>query len=106
RVDFISQPRSREHAVELVERGEIDAALEPYALHATANMRYLMSDYRQAEKGFFQRTGAYTINHLFALRREIFDEQPEVADKLLAALIEANSRADRYRDEKQRRDAA
>lgn len=106
RVDFIPQPRTREHAVELVERGEIDAALEPYALHATPHIRYLMADYREAEKSFFQRTGAYTINHLFALRREIVDEQPEVADKLLAALIEANSLADRYRDEKQRREAA
>jgi len=105
RVSFIPEPRTREHAVELVERGEIDAALEPYALHATPDMRYLMADYREAEKAFFQRTGAYTINHLFALRREIVDEQPEVADKLLAALIEANSLADRYRDEKQRREA-
>ena len=106
RVSFIPEPRTREHAVELVERGDIDAALEPYALHATPHMRYLMADYREAEKAFFQRTGAYTINHLFVLRREIVDEQPEVADKLLAALIEANSLADRYRDEKQRREAA
>lgn len=106
RVNFISQPRTREHAVELVERGEIDAALEPYALHATPHMRYLMSDYREAEKAFFQRTSAYTINHLFALRRDIVDERPEIAGSLLAALTEANSQADRYRDEKQRREAA
>jgi len=105
RVNFISQPRTRGHAVELVERGEIDAALEPYALHATPNMRYLMADYRQAEKTFFQRTGAYTINHLFALRQEIVDEQPQLADSLLAALTQANALADRYRDETQRREA-
>lgn len=105
RVDFIAQPRTREHAVELVERGDIDAALEPYALHATPNMRYLMTDYRQAEKLFFQRTGAYTINHLFTLRREIVDQQPRIAESLLTALTEANLVADRYRDEKQRREA-
>jgi 4,5-dihydroxyphthalate decarboxylase len=48
-VRFITEPRTREHAVELVERGEIEAALEPYHLHANPNMRYLMRDFRQAE---------------------------------------------------------
>ncbi len=105
RVNFISPPRTREHAVALVERVEIDAALEPYALHATPDMRYLMADYRQAEKVFFERTGAYTVNHLFALRQEIVDERPQIAETLLAALTQANALADRYRDEKQRREA-
>ncbi len=106
RVNFVSPPRTREHAVELVEQGEIDAALEPYALHANPNMRYLMSDYRRAEKEFFHRTGAYTTNHLFALREEIAKEHPSAVQNLFAALKEANFLADRYRDEKQRREAA
>src|SRR6266498_3223924 len=106
RVNFVSPLRTREHAVELVEQGEIDAALEPYALHANPNMRYLMSDYRRAEKEFFHRTGAYTTNHLFALREEIAKEHPSAVQNLFAALKEANFLADRYRDEKQRREAA
>src|SRR5262249_30547380 len=69
RVGFITTPRTREHAVELVERGEIDAALEPYALHATQNMRYLMTDYRRAEQEFFRRTGAYTRQSPFRFAR-------------------------------------
>jgi len=106
RVGFIPTPRTREHAVELVERGEIDAALEPYALHATQTMRYLMTDYRRAEQEFFRRTGAYTVNHLFALREEIVNNQPEIVGKLFAALTEANSLSERYRNESQRREAA
>ena len=106
RVNFVSPPRTREHAVELVEQGEIDAALEPYALHANPNMRYLMSDYRRAEEEFFHRTGAYTTNHLFALREEIAKEHPSAVQNLFAALKEANTMADRYRDEKQKREAA
>ncbi len=106
RVNFVSLPRTREHAVELVEQGEIDAALEPYALHANPNMRYLMSDYRRAEEEFFHRTGAYTTNHLFALREEIAKEHPSAVQNLFAALKEANTMADRYRDEKQKREAA
>ncbi|NIO09246.1 MAG: ABC transporter substrate-binding protein, partial [Deltaproteobacteria bacterium] len=30
RVQFITEPRTREHAIELLEQGELDAALEPY----------------------------------------------------------------------------
>jgi 4,5-dihydroxyphthalate decarboxylase len=106
RVNFISEPRTRERAVELVEKGEIDAALEPYALHASPNMRYLMTDYRRAEEEFFRRTGAYTTNHLFALREDIVKGNPEGVESLFAALKEANALADKYRDEKQRREAA
>jgi 4,5-dihydroxyphthalate decarboxylase len=106
RVEFVSPPRTREHAVQLVERGEIDAALEPYALHDNPNMRYLMNDYRSAEREFFKRTGAYTTNHLFALREEIAKERSSAVQNLFAALKEANSMADRYRDEKQRSEAA
>lgn len=105
RVNFIPPPRTREHAVQMVEQGEIDAALEPYALHDNPNMRYLMLDFRQAEKEYFRRSGAYTTNHLFALREGISTEHPWVVESLFAALKEANSLADRYRDEKQRSEA-
>jgi len=106
RVNFIAQPRSREHAVQLVEQGEIDAALEPYALHDNPRMRYLMPDFRQPEKDFFRRTGAYTTNHLFALREQTTQAHPEVIGRLFAALQLANSLADRYRNENQKREAA
>lgn len=106
RVQFIPPPLTREHAIELVEQGEIEAALEPYPLHANPKMRYLMEDFRRAEKEFFCRTGAYTINHLFALREEIAEAHPEIVRSLLMALREANALAERYRDENQRREAA
>jgi 4,5-dihydroxyphthalate decarboxylase len=106
RVRFIPDPRTREHAIEMVERGEIEAALEPYPLHTNPKMRYLMRDFRQAEEQFFRRTGAYTLNHLFALREEIGKEHPWAVETLLTALREANSQADRYRDEKQKSEAA
>jgi 4,5-dihydroxyphthalate decarboxylase len=106
RVNFVSPPRTREHAVELVERSEIDAALEPYALHNNPNMRYVMNDYRSAEREFFKRTGAYTTNHLFVVREEIAREHPSAVQNVFAALKEANSMADRYRGEEQRSEAA
>jgi 4,5-dihydroxyphthalate decarboxylase len=103
---FIPPPRTREHAIEMVEAGEIEAALEPFHLHTNPKMRYLMRDFRQAEECFFRRTGAYTINHLFALREEIGREYPLTVRNLFNALQEANSLADRYRDEREKNEAA
>jgi 4,5-dihydroxyphthalate decarboxylase len=105
-IRFIPAPRTREHAVELVEQGDIEAALEPYALHANPKMRYLMRDFRDAEKEYFHRTGAYTINHLFALREDIAKPNPGIVESLLIAFREANALADRYRDDKQRSETA
>lgn len=105
-VRFIPSPRTREHAVEMVEQGKIEAALEPYHLHDNPQMRYVMSDFRQAEKEFFRRTGAYTLNHLFVLREETAQAHPSAVQNLFAALKEANSLANRYRDEEQRSEAA
>ncbi len=106
RVHFIPPPRTREHAVEMVEEGKIEAALEPYQLHDNPNMRYLMRDFRRAEKQFFRRTGAYTLNHLFALREETAQEHPAAASSLFEVLKNANALADRYRDQKQKDEAA
>jgi 4,5-dihydroxyphthalate decarboxylase len=105
RVSFVPPPRTRESAMALVESGEIDAALEPYT---TPNIRYLMDDgvYREAERAFFRRTGAYTTNHLFALSTTVTDANPWVLNSMLAALTEANALADRYRNDKQKKEAA
>ena len=52
-VTFISPPRTREHAIELVEAGEIEAALEPYPMLANnPKLRHLVRDYpRMAARG-------------------------------------------------------
>lgn len=103
RVAFIAPPRTREQAMALVESGEIDAALEPYS---TPNIRYLMSNYREAEQKFFRRTGAYTTNHLFALSTVISEAHPWAVESMFTAMKEANDLANRYRNEKQRSEAA
>src|SRR5215468_235285 len=91
RVNFIPYPRTREHAVEMVQEGKIEAALEPYHLHDDPKMRYLMRDFRQAQKQFFRRTGAYTLNHLFALREKSVREHPAAVCSLFEALKDANA---------------
>jgi 4,5-dihydroxyphthalate decarboxylase len=107
RVSFISPPRTREHAIELVEQGEIDAALEPYpALLSNPKLRHIIRDYRKAEEDYFQRTGAFTVNHLFALREEVAEAHPWIVESLLTAFCEAETKADGYRNAKEKEEAA
>jgi 4,5-dihydroxyphthalate decarboxylase len=107
RVSFISPPRTREHAIELVEQGEIDAALEPYpALLSNPKLRHVIRDYRKAEEDYFKRTRAFTVNHLFALREEVAEAHPWIVESLLAAFCEAEAAADRYRNAKEKEEAA
>ena len=106
RVSFIASPRTREHAIELVEQGVIDAALEPYpALLSNPRLRHLVRDYRKAEEEYFQRNGAFTVNHLFALREEIAEAHPWMVESLLTAFREAEASADRYRSPQEKEEA-
>jgi 4,5-dihydroxyphthalate decarboxylase len=107
RVRLIPEPRTREHAIELLERGEIDAALEPYdSLAVNPNLRRIFPDHRRVEEDFFRRTGCFPINHLFVLKEEIAEANPWVVEGLLNAFREAEKVADRYRNEKQKEEAA
>ena len=106
RVRFIPAPRTREHAVELLERGELDAALEPYeALAANPKLRRIFPDYHRVEEEVFRRTGAFPINHLVVLREDIAAAHPEIVESLLTAFREAEGLAGRYRNEKQKAEA-
>ena len=107
RVRLIPEPRTRERAIEMLERGEVDAALEPYdALASNPKLRRIFPDHRRVEEDFFRRTGCFPINHLLVLKEEIADAHPWVDEGMLNAFREAESVADRYRNEKQKEEAA
>ncbi len=107
RVRLIPEPRTREHAIELLERGEVDAALEPYdALASNPKLRRVFPDHRRVEEDFFRRTGCFPINHLFVLKEEIAAAHPRIVEGLLDGFREAEAMGDRYRNEKQKEEAA
>lgn len=107
RVRLIPEPRTRERAIEMLERGEIDAALEPYdSLAVNPKLRRIFPDHRRVEEDFFRRTGCFPINHLFVLKEEIAEANPWVVEGLLNAFREAEAMGDRYRNEKQKEEAA
>ena len=104
-VRFIPHPRTREHAIELVEQGKSKPLSNP--ILCTPIRKCAISwRFSSGGKRIFHRTGAYTINHLFALREEVAKTHPEIVRNLLVALREANAIADGYRDEKQKSEAA
>ncbi|MGH7775500.1 MAG: ABC transporter substrate-binding protein [Candidatus Binatia bacterium] len=107
RVRLIPPPHKREHAVELVDQGEIDALLEPYeVLASNPKLRRLIPDFREAEVDYFHQIGALPINHTVVLREEIAQAHPWVVESLLNAFRESLSMADRYRDEREKKEAA
>ena len=107
RVRFIPAPRTREHAIEMLEREELDAALEPYdVLSANSKLRRIFADHHKVEAEFFRRTGAFPINHLLVLRECFADAHPWIVESLLNAFRQAESAADSYRSEKQKEEAA
>jgi 4,5-dihydroxyphthalate decarboxylase len=106
RVRLIPEPRTREHAIEMLERGEVDAALEPYdALASNPKLRRIFPDHRRVEEEFFRRTGCFPINHLFVLKEEIAAAHPRIVEGLLDGFRKAESLADRYRNDKQKAEA-
>jgi 4,5-dihydroxyphthalate decarboxylase len=103
RIHPVPPPRTREHAIELVEQGQIDAALEPYqALAANPKLRCLVSNYREAEAGYFRRTGAIPVVHTVVLREEIVEAHPWLPEALVNAFRRAQDSADSYRSEQER----
>jgi len=106
KVRFIPEPRTREHALELVEEGKIDAAFEPYGgLEERPKLRRLFDPHREVEADYFRRSGVFPIIHTLVLREGIAAEQPWILESLLRALRQARTLAERYMTERERDEA-
>ena len=76
-VNFISAPRTREHAIELVENGAIDAALEPYgSLAKNPKLRRLLKDHRSEEADYFRRNQVIPVIHTLVLQEKRVEKHP------------------------------
>jgi 4,5-dihydroxyphthalate decarboxylase len=99
-VNFIPSPRTREHAIELVENGAIDAALEPYgSLAKNPKLRRLLKDHRREEADYFRRTQVIPVIHTLVLQEALVAKQPWVVTSLLSAFRKARSLAEKYMNE-------
>jgi 4,5-dihydroxyphthalate decarboxylase len=105
-VNFIPPPRTREHAIELVENGAIDAALEPYgSLAKNPKLRRLLKDHHLVEADYFRRTQVIPVIHTLVLQEELVAKQPWIAESLLSAFRKARAVEEKYMTEEERNEA-
>jgi 4,5-dihydroxyphthalate decarboxylase len=78
---------------EMIDSGEIDAMMSPRMptcfLRGSPRVRRLFPDYRQAEMGYFKKTGLFPIMHVIVIKRAIYEKDPWVAQSLYKAFCEA-----------------
>lgn len=89
-ISRIPEPRTREHAVKLVESQQIDAALEPYSdLGRNPRLRRILEDPRREEEDYFRRTGVLPVIHTLVLHESAVKENPAIVAELMSAFQQA-----------------
>lgn len=78
---------------EMLAEGEVDAVIHPDIiapiLRQDPRVGRLFEDYRAEEEAYFRRTGIFPIMHATAIRSEILEEHPWVANNLAQAFERA-----------------
>jgi 4,5-dihydroxyphthalate decarboxylase len=76
--------------------GEVDALLIPWAprdvFSPEGTIVHLYRDFRAAELAYYQRVGYCPGLHVVAMRRDVFERDPSVAPRLVAAFDESKRR--------------
>jgi 4,5-dihydroxyphthalate decarboxylase len=72
---------------------ELDALMIPYPpkgfYDPDSPVVRLIPDFRTAEREYAARVGYYPAHHIIALKRDVFEQHPWVADRLLQAFSES-----------------
>jgi 4,5-dihydroxyphthalate decarboxylase len=72
--------------------GELQAVIYPERMHGE-DIRPLFPDAAAAERAYVARSGLFPIMHLVAVRRELLERHPWLANELVAAFEEAKQAA-------------
>jgi 4,5-dihydroxyphthalate decarboxylase len=83
----------------MIESGEIDAlftARAPSTFKSGGKVRRLFPDYYAVERDYYQRTGIFPIMHVIAIKRDVYEKYPWVAQSLFKAFVAAQKEA--YQD--------
>ncbi len=79
---------------ELLARGEIAVLIgsrAPETLGRHPDVARLFPNYRQVEKEFYSQTGIFPIMHLVAIRREVYEKNPWIAENLYRAFVDSKN---------------
>ena len=78
-----------------IERGAISALISPHRppslLENSGKVDFLFPNFREVEREYFLRTGILPIMHAIAVRRELYEKAPWVAQSLYKALTKSSS---------------
>jgi 4,5-dihydroxyphthalate decarboxylase len=90
----------------MLESGEIDelysAMVPPSMIAGSRRIRTLFDDPEVAGREYFKRTGIFPIQHIVAIQKEVYRENPWIARSLYEAFNEAKRRAEElYRSQSQ-----
>jgi 4,5-dihydroxyphthalate decarboxylase len=81
---------------QMLASGEIDAlhtARMPSTFRSgDGKVRRLFEDYKSVEQRYFHDTGVFPIMHTVVIRRDVYEENPWVAQSLFKAFVEAQRR--------------
>jgi 4,5-dihydroxyphthalate decarboxylase len=80
----------------LLADGDIDAVISSRPVDGVGtnpDIVRMFPNYREVEKDYYRRTGIFPIMHLVAIRRDIHEAHPFVAQSLYDALCESKDRA-------------
>ncbi len=82
---------------DMLAEGAVDAVLHPEILEPFAKgdkrVKRLFPDYKQVEIDYYKRTGIFPIMHVTAIKKEIADAHPWVAESLMRAFEDAKQAA-------------
>ncbi|AUX08037.1 4,5-dihydroxyphthalate decarboxylase [Halalkaliarchaeum desulfuricum] len=89
--DAIDEPRDMR---ELLFAGELDAVMDPSgslleAVFDSDDVEFVFDDPLAAERDYFEETGLHPIMHVVAIRDEVLEEHPWVAERMYEAFCEA-----------------
>src|SRR5262245_39860085 len=77
---------------QMLEAGEIDALVSPRApssFKPGGKVRRLFEDYASVEREYYQRTKIFPIMHVVAIRRDVYEKYPWVAQSLYKGFVQA-----------------
>ena len=77
---------------DLLSEGSIDAMIgtnNPDSRKTNPDVQRLFPDYKEVEKDLYKRTGIFPIMHLVAIRRPVYEKNPQIAQSLYDAFCES-----------------
>ena len=81
----------------MLDVGEIDALFSalvpPSMVRGSKNVRRLFPDFESVERDYYKTTGIFPIQHIVAIRRDVYEGNPWVAKSLYKAFKEARDSA-------------